>query len=244
MQKIQIDFFSTILNMRTRVVLCMPEFAELQGKLPVVYCLHGLTGNCDDWPNNTAIMGKLREYPAIYVFPSAHNSFYCNMHYGQNFFEHIAFELPSYIESMYPIDTARRYICGLSMGGYGALKIALRNPERFAACGSFSGVLDIERASREPLFPSEMKACFGEQLQVPAEENCFALAKNKACAKLPVYIACGTEDFLFLDNEHFVAQNPQLNIHYVKESGDHDWFFWERHLFAFVQMYVGKNNGK
>ncbi len=235
MINMQLEFFSPTLNMRTKVNVLLPEFAEITAPLPVIYVLHGLTGNCDDWIRMGKAQALLRNYPVIAVFPSAHNSFYSNMRYGQDFYTHIAQELQDYVEGLLPIDRTQRYLCGLSMGGYGALKLALREPDRYRAAGAFSGVLDIANEANFARFPRELEACFGKS--VPAEDNLFALAENPACHTLPIYIACGTEDALFIQNERFVQENPQLRIDYIKEPGAHEWVFWERHLAKFLSLH-------
>lgn len=239
MISMHLQFHSPSLNMHTRVNVLLPEFFELQGRLPVVYLLHGLTGDCDDWLYMAKAKQLASRYNIILVFPSAHNSFYTDMRYGQKFYTYIAQELQGYIESLLPIDTAQRYLCGLSMGGYGALKIALRSPSRYRAVGAFSGVLDIAEERNFKRFPAEFAACFGSR--VPPEEDLFHLAKQPGAEDLPIYLACGTEDELFPQNERFAAENSHLNLRYVKEPGGHEWPFWERHLAAFLaQHFVEK----
>lgn len=231
----QLEFLSPVLNARTKVNVLLPEFSQIKDKLPVLYLLHGLTGNCDDWLHMGHAKAVLSKYPLIAVLPSAQNSFYCNMAHGQAFYTHIAKELQDYVEGLLPIEQSRRYVCGLSMGAYGALKLALREPKRYQACGALSGVLDIVQAHRFSNFSREMQAAFGDT--VKQEEDLFHLAKQSDCEKLPLYIACGTEDFLFSYNERFVQENPQLDIRYVKETGDHTWDFWERHLEKFCALH-------
>lgn len=231
----QLEFLSPTLNARTKINVLLPEFSQIKGKLPVLYLLHGLTGNSEDWLHMGHAKAVLSQYPLIAVLPSAQNSFYCDMVHGQAFYSHIAKELQDYIEGLLPIDQSQRYVCGLSMGGYGALKLALREPGRYQACGALSGVLDILEAHKNSRFPAEMQAAFGDK--VKPEEDLFHLAKLAGRDKLPLYIACGTEDFLFPHNERFVQENPTLNILYTKEAGDHTWDFWEKHLAKFCALH-------
>lgn len=236
---INIEFLSTVLNSRKHLNIIMPEFSDMQEgeKLPLIYCLHGLTGNCNDWLYSGGAKDIFKDYKFIAVFPSADNSFYSNIKYGQKYFDYIAYEVPNYIEKFFPADTTKRYIAGLSMGGYGALKIAFRNPERFVAAAAFSGVLDIEdacnRLNNDEVLAA-LIACFGKELKVLDEDNLFKLAKRKDI-KMPIYISCGTEDFLYHENVNFVKSNPQLNIRFITEPGEHEWRLWHKNLAKFME---------
>lgn len=239
MNVINIEFLSEVLNSRKKLNILMPEFSELKHdeKLPIIYCLHGLTGNCDDWLISGGAKEIFKNYRFIAVFPSADNSFYCNMKHGYNYFDHIAYEIPKYVESLFPADTSKRYIAGLSMGGYGALKIALSNPERYKAAAAFSGVLDIASLSgrmKEQDIRSALVPCFGEEMIVPDNSDLFKLAKNKNI-DIPIYVSCGTEDLLYEQSAKFVESNPHLKIKFISEPGEHEWKLWNLNLARFME---------
>lgn len=236
---INIDFLSKVLNSRKKLNIITPDFYDLNTseKLPIIYCLHGLSGNCNDWIVSGNAKQIFNGKKVIAVFPSADNSFYCNMKYGGRYFDYIANEIPEYIAKLFPIDTSKQYIAGLSMGGYGAIKIALSYPERFLKAASFSGVLDIENACKQlnnKDIITELRNCFGHKLQVPNTDNLFYLSQ-KIQKKLPLYISCGINDFLYEQNTHFVKSNPQLDIRFISEPGEHEWALWTRNLEKFVE---------
>jgi enterochelin esterase family protein len=120
---------------------------------PVLYLLHGLNGCHRDWTSLGglgATMDRLiaehRIKPMLVVMPDAANSWYVNSAAigGPGDYETAILEdLPKAIEQDYPVSRERdgRAIAGLSMGGYGALRLALTRPDRFVAVASLSGAL-------------------------------------------------------------------------------------------------------
>jgi S-formylglutathione hydrolase FrmB len=115
--------------------------------LPVLYLLHGYSDDHTAWLRRSNMERYLHHssYNMICVVTSMRNFFYTDMAYGYNYYTYMSVELPNIIESTFRASSKRedRFIAGLSMGGYGALKIAMSNPDRYAAVGSFSGAVSI-----------------------------------------------------------------------------------------------------
>ena len=117
-------------------------------RYPVLYLLHGLTGDYKDWSTRTNLAEYSKTVPVIIVMPDAGNSWYTNAADGTSKFEdYIATELPADVVQKYRTINSRhgRAIAGLSMGGYGALKLALKRPAQFSVVGSFSGAFEVTR---------------------------------------------------------------------------------------------------
>ena len=128
------------------------------------------------------------------------------------------------------------FAAGLSMGGYGALKLALRNPERFGGAAGLSATadpLDFALNMGGPLTVKEAPAIWGPDLKLKDEDNLFELAKQAAA--LPehqrprIYSCCGMQDGLFDQNLKFRDAMEKLPIEYKFEAweGVHNWKFWE-----------------
>jgi S-formylglutathione hydrolase FrmB len=125
------------------------------------------------------------------------------------------------------------------MGGYGALKAALTFPERYGACISLSGSVDITRKGR-PCNLNEWRSIFGFEIDSPlalegSEHDLFALAKaNKANAKAfpKLYLWCGLEDALIHANRSFDQCLSELDVLHIFETseGDHSWKWWDLHI--------------
>ena len=159
----------------------------------------------------------------VVVMPSVHRSFYTDMKYGAKYWGFISKELPQIVKAFFPISSQREdtFVAGLSMGGYGALKLALRCPEKFAAAASLSGVTDIHSLWTEhDEFKKELSHIFGTQEEfIDSRHYRFKLSDDlkKSNKDIPaLFQACGTEDFLYNDNIRFRDHLQKLgyNLHY------------------------------
>jgi S-formylglutathione hydrolase FrmB len=173
--------------------------------------------------------------------PEANRSYYTDMEYGLNYFHYITQELPEFCRRQLNLNTdpAKTFVAGLSMGGYGALKCALTYPDRYRKVVSLSGVTDIQTRLQDPEMPSgmikEMKAVFGERLQVKPDQDLYALSAKllKQGADLPDILSCCGDIDPFVDmNRKFAEymQETDFKFQYVETPGTHEWRFWEQHL--------------
>jgi putative tributyrin esterase len=128
-------------------------------------------------------------------------------------------------------------VAGLSMGGYGAFKLALTHPDRYAAAASLSGALDIVDAAQgeDPGWLTEMRGIFGDLVRLPGSTNdLFHLARQSVAADLHprLYQCCGTEDFLYAGNLRFkaLAESLGLDLTYEEGPGEHEWGYWDRQI--------------
>jgi putative tributyrin esterase len=164
-------------------------------------------------------------------------SFYTDMVQGYPYWTFVTEELPRIARSMFPLSALREhnYVAGLSMGGYGALKIAMSLPEKYRAGASLSGVMDVslfaERRDKD-----ELTRIFGDINQLPgSKHDLFALAQKQATSqkeKPLLYQCCGTEDFLYEENVRFrdYCRQIGLAVTYEEEPGVHDWAYWDRNI--------------
>jgi S-formylglutathione hydrolase FrmB len=164
------------------------------------------------------------------------------MAHGGAYWQFISEEVPMLVQDLFSLSAKREhnFVAGLSMGGYGAFKLALTHPERFAAAASLSGAVDIAEVVRvkkdDPLnapWIVEMRNVFGDLSKVPgSKHDLFALAKKvaKGPVKPRLYQCCGTEDFLHADNVRFrdaVCKLP-LDLMYEEGPGEHVWSYWDK----------------
>lgn len=228
---------SEMLGMDTDVNILMPS--EPETDIPVLYLLHGMHGDYTSWLNGSAIGKYARMRKIAVVMPSAANSFYCNMKYGYRYYDYMMKELPDFLRKTFPTLTTKRektFIAGLSMGGYGAVKLALQEPERFAACASLSGCLDLAmRMTTKGVKWHDVAVCnWGENYKesFPNSENdlFFLLDHFPADAPKPrIYFTCGTEDGLYDENLSFREKisGSDFTYHYDEGPGVHNWEFWD-----------------
>jgi S-formylglutathione hydrolase FrmB len=179
-----------------------------------------------------------QEYELIVVMPDAGDSWYTNSATDpkNKFEDYIARDLVAEIDGKFRTLRSRhaRAIAGLSMGGYGALKIALRYHGDFAFAGSLSGALDapLNLSDKRPDFRVQLLKVFGlPGSAVRADNNVFSLLQNAGAKDLPYfYLACGSADDFLAVNREFVAQlSAQADPYeYHETAGGHAWDYWDR----------------
>lgn len=236
MIRLQFSFPSKCLGRDTEVKVLLPNpDRQVKGqRWPTLYLLHGLTDCADTWLRRTCLERYCDARGLAVVLPTAQRSFYCDMAYGDAYFTHVGREIPEVCEALLPLvpDDAHRYIAGNSMGGYGAYKIALRNPGKFAKVAALSGVMDINAMIRDfPECRRDWQLCFGGSM-APEQEDILKLLPG--AESLPeMYQYCGTADFLAEGNRRFCKICEDLGIPLTsiwEENGQHGWLWWERRL--------------
>lgn len=249
MALIQCDFFSETIGLCSSITVILPQPTRGQigmagsargAKHPTLWLLHGLSDDHTIWLRRTSIERYVSPLGLAVVMPAVHRSFYTDMAQGYRYWTYISEELPELARSFFPLSDAREdnFVAGLSMGGYGAFKLALRCPDRFAAAASLSGALDIVRTVHSPgeEWQDEMRRVFGDLDQLAGSDNdLFHLARQVAAREGPkpkLYQCCGTGDFLYEDNLRFRALARELNLDltYEEGPGEHEWGYWDRQI--------------
>ena len=235
----EIQIKSNALDMNTTVAVIYPEHAIKNKKVKVLYLLHGYTGHYMDWMRQTSIERYANMYDLCVVMPSVHNSYYTNNIYHVNYFDYVAVELPKIIEGMFHVSKNKedRFVAGLSMGGYGALKIGLTYPNRYHKIASFSGAINVDRIyelNKHLPKSKQFKSAF-RKLPIKSTKHDVYHLLDKAFEKnmIPeMFIACGTEDFLYPDHEDFLNYLNEKNISHThaESPGGHEWRLWDMYI--------------
>ena len=245
MALIQCNFFSEALGECTTIDVILPQ--PVAGKparatrYPVLWLLHGLSDDHTIWQRRTSIERYVEPMNLAVVMPAVGRSFYTDMARGQKYWTFVSEELPSVARHFFPLSTRRdeNFVAGLSMGGYGAFKLALTYPNRYAAAASLSGALrrfsdDLSEASADPAWIAELENIFGDLTRFPGSRHdvyhlAGKVARTKSARPL-LYQCCGTEDFLYQDNLRFKAHAEQLGLPltYEEGPGEHEWGYWDR----------------
>ena len=250
---IQLHLFSNALGMQTQVGVIIPQkdtVGEIgldngvqSGKYKTLYLLHGLSDDQTIWHRRTSIERYATEYGICVVMPFGGRSFYMNEKNGDQYYTYIAKELPARIGEFFNVSNKRedRGIAGNSMGGYGALKIALKESNVFGMGAGLSSVADI----RLQRFEQHLKNVLGEENYISDDEDLFALATkhNNAEVKPRLFMSCGTEDFLYQDNVRLKEHFKTLDYDYTYEEhpGVHCWEYWDEHIQRVLKWMFGNN---
>jgi S-formylglutathione hydrolase FrmB len=230
---IQAAFYSQVLQKHVAMNVLVPEAGK--GPFPVFYLLHGLSDDHTIWHRHTRIEWYVRDLPLIVVMPDGFRGFYTDSHAGAAYGKYMVEDVVGFTERTFPAARRRsgRCIGGLSMGGYGSLRLGLSRPDLFASITSHSGaIMPWKRAaalSRE----SEFYRIFGPK-PTGTDHDIFTLAaKAKRAGKLPkIRIDCGTDDTLLQQNRQAHERFVQMKIphEYAEFPGTHNWDYWNTHI--------------
>ncbi|MFC4150167.1 alpha/beta hydrolase family protein [Micromonospora mangrovi] len=243
MARIRCDFFSEALGMGTSMTVLLPDRTPagigmaggaVDGDPPVLYLLHGLTDDDTAWTRRTAIERYVAPLGLAVVMPQGGRSFYSDEAHGNRYWTFLSEELPEVCRTFFRLSPRREdtFVAGLSMGGYGAMKWALRDPGRFAAAASLSGALDMARRREHPTRPTDpavMHTVWGDRPVSGTDDDTIALLERAGDDLPALHVACGTEDHLYEDNTRFVATARERGVPLTVDfsPGDHDWAYWD-----------------
>jgi S-formylglutathione hydrolase FrmB len=230
-------FHSNALQLACGADVILPEARRDPGRpLATLWLLHGQSDDHSIWQRRTSIERYAAAYRLAVVMPCVHRSFYADMDQGLKYWTFVSEELPLRMRQFFPLSARRQdnFVAGLSMGGYGAFKLALSQPERFAAAASLSGAMDADRLYRDPNRGAEMKWIFGRGPKGTADDL-FCAARKLARSRQPrprLFQWCGTEDFLHADNLRFRdhARKLGLKVDYSEGPGGHSWDMWDAQI--------------
>jgi len=240
-----VTFHSAALNrdMQYRVVL--PKNIGTGRKLPVVYLLHGGGSSFRTWSNDSDV-ARFAESGLILVMPEGNSSYYTNStsQPQDRYEDYIVSDLVSDVESRFPAAASRanRAVIGVSMGGFGAINLALKHPDLFAFAGALSPAVDVpsrpfsaKRVEQWQRFSS----IFGPWGSKTRHDNDpFILAASADPARTPyLFITCGEQEGLLPANRKFAALLSQRHFHYEFHTtpGNHDFNQWNDWLTAVFQ---------
>lgn len=242
MAYLQVRFFSEILQIQTEMVVILPEKLPENSKVKTLYLFHGLSDDCSIWTRKTSIERYAEDKQIAVIMPSVNLSFYTDTAYGHRYFTFVGDELPSVCRKFFPQLSDKRednFVAGLSMGGYGALKVALTYPNRYCAAASLSGALDIasdiqRNMDIRPEWAFFFQQIYGDLKMVNhSKHDIQYLAKEAKTLglKLPsIFIWCGKQDFLYEDNLSCKGwlEKLEYDLTYLESDGDHNWFYWDQ----------------
>ena len=255
MANIRLYYFSEALQMKVGVNVIIPENTwghslahRPKGyRYPVLWLQSGGGFDYTDWQRYTAIELYAAEAGVAVVCSGTYCSGYMDTKHGDfKYFTQLSVETPKVVRHLFPLseDPKENYIAGFSMGGYGSLKWMLRDPEKFAAIGCFSGVKNMNEFLPEEedknadfyMFPF----AFGKKSNVEnTEDDVEYMFKKQIAAgkKMPRgYMATGVEDTHYEDNVRYMNMYRDMGFEfeYIVDHGSHNWEYCNRHVKQFM----------
>ena len=245
MAVMKIEYYSEVLDMEWGVNVLYPDASRVEEPdstdIPVLYLLHGMSGNHNSWLKRTNVERLVRGTNLIVVMPNTSNGWYTDTQYGYNYYTALAEELPKVLKRFFHNMSSKRektFIAGLSMGGYGSFKLAL-STNRFSYAASLSGALSFEEFSPESQNLGSLaywRGVFGKVNDwVNSPYSLETLAK-KSDKKTKLWAWCGEQDFLYAANNLAVKNLKKLgfDVTYSHSAGTHEWYYWEKQLERFL----------
>jgi S-formylglutathione hydrolase FrmB len=247
-----VTFRSLALGREMPYRIVMPTLIAPGQKLPVVYLLHGGGGGYRDWTNYSDV-AKYAERGLILVMPEGNSSYYTNSaeHPEDRYEDYIVNDVISEVESKYPVALGRqnRAILGVSMGGYGAVKNAMKHPELFMFAGGLSAAVDVPtrpfsiKRMSQWRFHSSIFGASGSQTR--HDNDPYALARSVDPSRTPyLFLTCGEQEGLLPANRKLNAILAERDFKYEFHTapGDHNWLQWNAQLpnvFKSLQERIG-----
>lgn len=230
-----IHYHSHSLQKASAFNVVFPDDANVPRPWAVFYLLHGLSDDHTIWERRTSIERYVNGLPLVVVMPDGGRGWYSNAAEGFAYENDLIRDVMGLVDRTFPVKAERsgRCIGGLSMGGYGAIKVGIKHHDKFASANSHSGAVGIfHDPERVKTLGPEFARIFGK---TPSDgpEDPFALVKSVDHGLLPAMrLDCGTSDFLLDQNRAFHKHLDSLHIahEYEEFPGGHEWSYWDTHV--------------
>lgn len=222
----ELKYFSHALGKMHAAVVLVPETGP--GDPEVLFLLHGLSDDHTAWTRKSRLERWAEGRNVLIVMPDGGRSFYVDAAEGDAYGTAIGRELPDLIARTFRTAPGRASIAGLSMGGYGAFRIALADPARWSRAHSFSGALDFGHGEWRMEQP-EFVRILGDR---PEDRDADLLTLASRRPDVALTFDCGTEDFLIEHNRAYRDALIERSVphEYREFPGAHDWSYWDDHV--------------
>ena len=223
-----------------------PKNYKKESQFPVIFLLHGYSGNYKQWNNIMDAQKYADDYGFIIVCPDGlFSSWYLNSPVKANWqFENFFFnELYPDIKKKYKVDPKHIFISGLSMGGHGAFYLFIKQPDLFAGAGSTSGGVRLSDGFGKfglsdllgsPPKESELWSKFS------VYENIHQLKGNPK----PLIFDCGAADMFYASNNLLKQKCDELKLNatYISQPGGHNKAYWAKSIQQQFEFFKNKLN--
>ncbi len=213
------------------VLAITPDAAGAAKHCPTVYLLNGYGGDHLSWITLRPDLPRLADlYEVVIIAPDGMDSWYWDAPANPKMKMETFFttELVKYVDEHFPTikDPAQRAITGLSMGGHGALWLAMRHPDIWKNCGSTSGGVDITPFTQRWKIPLALGKT--PSAKTIASHSVTTLAKSLKPGANNIIFDCGSSDFFHKVNAtlHTILLNAKIPHDYISRPGGHSQTYW------------------
>jgi putative tributyrin esterase len=197
----------------------------------VLYQLHGASDDHRAWLYKSNLLRYVDGLPLMVVLPSGENSYYVDVPPQRAFEQLVVHDIPAHVLRTFRVREGKAAIGGLSMGGYGAIRLGLKHPDRYASIFAHSSRLPARRELATLVWTRGLDEAELDELDVDALAGRIDRATMPALA-----FDCGVEDHLIGDSRRFHARLEALGVphRYEEHAGAHTWDYWDRHVPAAI----------
>ena len=233
-----LNFRGEALATRGDALLLTPTGLDDLRDVPLLILLHGVYGCQWNWWLNGAIDRTVKEMlrerttvPMMIAMPSdglwGDGSGYVR-HEQADYERWIVDDLPNCLRELFPQLAAENFlIAGLSMGGFGAMRLGMKYASRVLGISAHSSVTDVRQLSRFIPYAPENFLHAGED-----DTSVLHWARRNRALLPPLRFDCGTQDPLIEENRALHRELSCLNLSHIYEEfpGGHDWAYWTEHV--------------
>ncbi|MBI5974877.1 alpha/beta hydrolase [Staphylococcus canis] len=245
------NYKSKTIGMHQSFVVILPEdetyFDREQTPKPLqsLLLLHGLSSDATSYTRYTSIERYANDYQLAVIMPNADHSFYTNMRHGHRYYDYVL-EVWDYAHQILPLSKERKdhFIAGHSMGGYGTIKYALTQGERFAKAAPLSAVYDVTALQDFEWHDFTLENIVDmndtEDFEAFSPHHLVEEAQAKGKVIPELLIMCGTEDILYPDNVAFTEflTSKQIPYTFIEGKGDHDYAYWDQAIRTVIEKFT------
>ena len=230
-----VNYFSRSLNEASSFSVVFPDDPAIPRPYSTFYLLHGLSDDHTIWSRRTSVERYLGDLPIVLVMPDGGRGWYTNAAEGPAYEDDLIKDVMGLVDRTFPVraERAGRAIGGLSMGGYGAVKVGYKHHDKFCSVNSHSGALSLlQDKERVKSLGPEFQRIFGKD-GAGGPDDLHAIVRKVDHGLLPATrIDCGTADFLLDQNRAFHKHLTELHIphEYEEFPGGHEWSYWDEHV--------------
>jgi S-formylglutathione hydrolase FrmB len=239
-----INYHSRSMNKAASFNIVFPDDPAIARPWGVFYLLHGLSDDHTIWMRRSSIERYVAGLPLVVVMPDGGRGWYTNAAIGYAYEDDLINDVIGLVDRTFPVKAERsgRAIGGLSMGGFGAVKLGLKHPELFASVSSHSGAFAFthSEAAKAKALSYEFEWIFGKSPR-GGPDDIFAIVERIDHGRIPALrFDCGTDDFLLDQNRAFHKHLETLHVRheYREYPGGHDWAYWDLHVQEAVAFHM------
>ena len=222
----------------------LPDRAESKEPFPVLYLLNDTNDNHTSIGRKTRLEWYAKDLPLVIVLPDGERGYYTDITSGHAYEQLIIQDLMGFIEKFFPVrrERAGRAIGGFGMGGYGALKLALKYPDLFGSVTAHGSACNLGHSvgqDADNTWKAEYLRIFGPNSK-GGDNDIFALARRFGDAEWPgIRFDCGLDDLALEENRAFHSHLDRLGVEheYLELPGSHDWDYCDARLPELLQFH-------